>query len=154
MYRGETNALIGEAEFAEEETAWQVLQEKLAANQKLWMPHHRNSLVWAFYLLRDGTVQNLDTSKPQMLRCVVCNPGPTASSSSHTAPPSKNTRNRVGILKYNAEHGLSSMKKHVKRDHQQEFVRYSKYAKEIEDAACDEQQKGKKRKSLPLSSIT
>ena len=60
----------------------------------------------------------------------------------------------MGILKYTAEHGLSSMKKHVERDHQQEFVRYSKHAKEIEDAARDERQKGKKRKSLPPSSIT
>jgi hypothetical protein len=131
-----------------------VLREKLSANQKLWMPHHRNSSVWAFYLLKDGTVQNLDTSKPQMLRCVVCHPSHAASSTSHTAPPSKNTRNRVGILKYTAEHGISSMKKHVERDHQQEFVRYSKHVKEIEDAARDERQKGKKRKSLPPSSIT
>ena len=115
----ETNALIGEAVAAEEETAWKVLREKLVANQKLWMPHHRNSLVWAFYLLKDGTMQNLDTSKPQILRCVVCHPSPPVSSSSHTMLPSKNTQNRVGILKYNAEYGLSSIKKHVERDHQQ-----------------------------------
>ena len=60
----------------------------------------------------------------------------------------------MGIRKYTAEHGLSSMKKHVERDHEQEFVRYSKHAKEIEGAARDERQKGKKQKSLPPSSIT
>ena len=105
-------------------------------------------------MLKDGTLQNLDTSKPQMLQCVVCHPSHAASNTSHTAPPSKNTRNRVGIRKYTAEHGLSSMKKHVERDHEQEFVRYSKHAKEIEGAARDERQKGKKQKSLPPSSIT
>ena len=89
-----------------------------------------------------------------MLRCVVCHPSPAASSSSYTAPPSKNTQNRVGILKYNAERRLSSLKKNVKRDHQVEFVRYSKHAKEIEVAALDEWQNGKKRKSLPPLSIT
>jgi hypothetical protein len=47
-----------------------------------------------------------------------------------------------------------SMKKHVEREHQSEFGRYSKIAKDVEDAARLKHQKGKKRKSLPLSSIT
>ena len=86
--------------------------------------------------------------------CVVYQPSPAAINSSHTTLQSKNTQNRVGFLKQNAEHGLSSMKKHVERDHQLKFVRYSKHAKEIEDAACDERYKGKKRNFLPSSSIT
>jgi hypothetical protein len=89
-----------------------------------------------------------------MLRCVLCHPTAAASSSSHIDPPTKNTHKCVGLLKYALEHGLTSMKKHVEREHQSEFGRYSKVAKDIEDAAHLECQKGKKRKSLPPSSIT
>jgi hypothetical protein len=150
----ETNIRIGEQVAAKEEAAWQVTLEKLSANQKLWLPYHHNSPVWAFFALKDRSIQKLDTSRLQMLRCVLCHPTAAASSSSHTDPLSKNTRKRVGLLKYASEHGLTSMKKHVEREHQSEFGRYSKVAKDVEDAARLELQKGKKRNSLPPSSIT
>jgi hypothetical protein len=67
---------------------------------------------------------------------------------------SKNTRKCVGMLKYTSEHGLTSMKKHVEREHQGEYVRYANHAKAVEDVAWVERQKDKKRKSLPPSSIT
>ena len=81
-----------------------------------------------------------------MLRCMLCHPTAAASNSSHIDPPSKNTCKRVGLLKYTSEHGLTSMKKHVEREHQSEFGRYSKVAKDVKDAARLEYQKGKKRK--------
>jgi hypothetical protein len=109
----DVNVHLGEAVAEEEQAAWGVLQDKLSTNQKLWLPHHRNSPLWAFYMLKDGLLQCLDTSKSQMLRCILYHPTPTASTSLETAPVSKNTRKHVGMLKYTSEHGLTSMKKHA-----------------------------------------
>lgn len=131
-----------------------MLQDKLSANQKLWLPHHHSLLVWAFYILKDGSLQGLDANKSQILRCILCHPTPATSASSKTTPVSKNTRKRVGMLKYTSEHGLTSMKKHVERDHQAEYVWNTNHAKAVEDAAHAKRQKGKKQKSLPPSSIT
>lgn len=122
----ETNARIREVVATKEEALWLVFGEKFAANQKLWLPHHRNSLVSAFYMLKDGTLQNLDTSMPQILSYILCHPSPATNSSSHTVPLSKNMRNCIRILKNNVEHELTSMKKHIERDDHQEFVQYSK----------------------------
>ena len=63
----ETNMRIGEQVVVEEEATWQVTLEKLSANQKLWLPHHSNLPVCAFFALKDGSILNLDTSRSQML---------------------------------------------------------------------------------------
>ena len=63
----ETNTHIGKQVAVEEEIAWQVILEKLSTNQELWLPYHRNLPIWAYFALKDGSIQNLGTSRSQML---------------------------------------------------------------------------------------
>ena len=45
----------------------------LQDNRMFWIPYHRTSLVWAFFLLHLQGIK-VDVKVPQTMRCVLCRP--------------------------------------------------------------------------------
>ena len=70
---------------SEFEAAWQVLLNALTSIWHSWAPYHRQSLVWAFFKLKELGVE-VDVKAIQVMKCTICHPtNATSSSSSHSA---------------------------------------------------------------------
>ena len=106
----------------EAEAEWQSHFYIFQSNKKSWVPYHRNSPVWAFFQLLDGSGGGrVDASIVQTMRCVICHPTSVSSPSS-----SRTTRSRKGVVNYNHNHGSTSLKKHVDTAHSELYDRYVK----------------------------
>ena len=98
----------------------------LQDNHMIWIPHHRTSRVWTFFMSHLQGME-VDVKVPQTMRCVLCLP--TSSTlivskrqSSISLQPI--TRSRKGILNYNLAYGSTFRMKHVMNDHVANMERY------------------------------
>lgn len=135
----------------EAEAEWQSHFRIFKSNQKSWVPYHRNSPVWAFFQLLDGSGGGrVDASIVQTMRCVICHPTSVSSPSS-----SRKTRSRKGVVNYNHNHGSTSLKKHVDTAHSELYDRYVKEMAEKQalETPTSARTKNKKRKSVQASQI-
>lgn len=141
--------VAGLAEEAEAE--WQSHFRIFQLNQKSCVPYHRNSPLWAFFQLLDGSGGGrVDANIVQTMRCVICHPTFVSNPIS-----SGTTRSRKCVVNYNHNHGSTSLKKHVDSAH---FELYDRYVKEMAEKQALEtpisaRTKNKKRKSISTSQI-
>ena len=135
----------------EAEAEWQSHFRIFQSNQKSWVPYHRNSPVWAFFQLLDGSGGGrVDASIVQTMRCVICHPTSVSSPSSI-----RTRRSRKGVVNYNHNHGSTSLKKHVDAAHSELYDRYVKEMAEKQalETPTSTRTKNKKRKSIQASQI-
>ena len=134
---------IEEFHVAEELAIWRVRLTRLQDNHKFWIPYHRISLVWAFFLLHLQGI-DVDVNVPQTMRCVLCHPTsstPTVFEGQTSTVSQLTTRSRHGMFNYNLTHGSTSMMKHVMNDHTADMD----ICKEVVAATDVEEKKTKKK---------
>ncbi len=100
----------------ETKIAWEVLKAQLNLNKQAWVPHHRLSLLWHFFVVNDGKKPNRLTS--QTMHCLLC----------HFVYQTCNfgsiAKKRKDMISYNQQHGTTSMKKHILTEHLVDWLRW------------------------------
>jgi hypothetical protein len=71
----------------------EVLKVQFILNQKAWVPHHRLSLPWHFFVVNDGSMPNLILL--QTMCCVICHYACQSFSVGNTI------KRRKGMISYN-----------------------------------------------------
>ncbi len=89
----------------EAKIAWEILKAQLILNQKTWVLHHKLFFPWHFFMVNDCNKQY--TIMLQTMHCVIC----------QSYSVDNTTKRRKGMIFYNQQHGITSMKKHILGKH-------------------------------------